>query len=83
MRSALVLFIGSAAACSSSSQYACGEHVEDAVYPDGGAYRCVQAEECPRAPNSYVCTTDVHVLNQECVSCTDTKCVRHIPDPCK
>lgn len=60
----------------------CGSQEQQLLAPDGGEVRCVQAQDCPRPNNVNVC-----VLNgtpeTECVSCTDTRCVRHVPEPCQ
>ena len=60
----------------------CGSHAEEVRQADGTAYRCIQAEDCPRASRVFVCTTDVST-ERECVKCADAVCVRVIPEPCE
>lgn len=40
---------------------------------DGGAFRCVVAEDCPRPSNVSICLTNSP--EKSCVSCIDTRCV--------
>jgi hypothetical protein len=60
----------------------CGSHAEEVRQPDGSAYRCIQAEDCPRASRVFVCTTDVS-SERECVKCADSVCVRVVPEACE
>jgi hypothetical protein len=60
----------------------CGSHAEEVRQADGAAYRCIQAEDCPRASRVFVCTTDVSP-ERECVKCADSICVRVIPEACE
>jgi hypothetical protein len=60
----------------------CGQRTEQVFQDGGGAYRCVRPEDCPRPSNVFVCVTDV-TDDKECVSCTDTTCIRHIPEQCQ
>ena len=48
---------------------------------DGGQYRCIQAEDCPRLANVPVCA-DTLVREKECVACAETRCVRILPKAC-
>lgn len=77
----LSLLVLALSACQPLSNV-CGEHTEAVASADGGQYRCVRAEDCPRTSNVFVCTESGLVEN-ECVSCEDTVCVRHIPEPCR
>jgi hypothetical protein len=60
----------------------CGSHAEEVRQVDGGAYRCIQAEDCPRASRVFVCTTDVS-SERECVKCEDSVCLRVVPEACE
>lgn len=60
----------------------CGSHTEEVRQADGSAYRCIQAEDCPRASRVFVCTTDLSP-ERECVKCADSVCVRVIPEACE
>jgi hypothetical protein len=59
----------------------CGSHAEPVVREDGSAYRCIQAEDCPRGSRVFVCTTDASP-ERECVSCDDAVCMRVVPESC-
>ena len=50
--------------------------------PDGGAFRCTVADDCPRQANVFVCIHD-GLPDKECVSCDNTNCVDHQPVPCQ
>lgn len=60
----------------------CGDRPEPMLDANGAELRCAVAEDCPRPNNILVCAYD-GLLEDECVSCTDTRCVRHIPEPCQ
>jgi hypothetical protein len=59
----------------------CTSHKQPVLSPDGGAFRCVVPEDCPRPSNVSVCLTN-NTPETECVTCTETRCVETIPDPC-
>ncbi|MBZ4420799.1 hypothetical protein K8638_30480 [Myxococcus sp. RHST-1-4] len=59
----------------------CGSTSQDITRTDGGVYRCVTSEDCPRTSRVNVCVTDVSPV-AECVQCEDTKCVTVIPESC-
>jgi hypothetical protein len=59
----------------------CGERTRVMSDADGGEHRCVRAEDCPRPDDLAVCVTDAP--QAPCVSCTDTRCTRHDPEPCQ
>jgi hypothetical protein len=60
----------------------CGSTPIDIVGRDGGVYRCVTSEDCPRTSRVSVCVTDVSP-ERECVSCEETRCVRVVPESCQ
>jgi hypothetical protein len=60
----------------------CGSTAVDITRTDGGLYRCVTAEDCPRTSRVSVCVTDVS-SERECVRCDETRCVRLIPESCQ
>ena len=60
----------------------CGARVDPILLADGGAFRCVAAEDCPRPANDYVCTTNT-APTRECVACVNSSCQRQIPEPCQ
>ena len=60
----------------------CGSHAEQVLREDGSAYRCIQAEDCPRDSRVFVCTTDVSP-ERECVKCEDSVCLRVVPESCE
>ena len=60
----------------------CGSHAEQVRREDGVAYRCIQAEDCPRDSRVFVCTTDVSP-ERECVKCEDSVCLRVVPESCE
>lgn len=60
----------------------CGSRRVPVSQPDGGAYRCVAAEDCPRTSRESVCVTDVST-ERACVTCADTVCQVIIPEPCE
>ena len=80
----LPLWLGAAAAglLGCNDLGVCGSHAEEVRQADGTAYRCIQAEDCPRASRVFVCTTDVS-SERECVKCADAVCVRVVPEPCE
>lgn len=41
---------------------------------DGGDFRCVVPEDCPRPSNVSICLTNT-TPEKSCVSCIDTRCV--------
>lgn len=51
-------------------------------YADGGAYRCIQAVDCPRPSNVLVCASTDDQAG-DCVSCVDTTCVRFTRAECR
>lgn len=59
----------------------CGSTPVDITRQDGGVYRCVTAEDCPRTSRVFVCVTDVSP-ERECVRCEESRCVRVIPEAC-
>ncbi|RKH70544.1 hypothetical protein D7W81_09270 [Corallococcus aberystwythensis] len=60
----------------------CGSTAVDITRTDGGLYRCVTSEDCPRTSRVSVCVTDVS-SERECVRCEETHCVRLIPEACQ
>ncbi|MBF5045802.1 hypothetical protein IR215_25635 [Simulacricoccus sp. 17bor-14] len=60
----------------------CGSHTEPVLEPDGGSFRCIQSEDCPRGSRVFVCTTDVS-SERECVKCEDSNCVTVVPEACQ
>ncbi|NOK32866.1 hypothetical protein D7W79_09420 [Corallococcus exercitus] len=60
----------------------CGSTSVDITRTDGGLYRCVTSEDCPRTSRVSVCVTDVS-SERECVRCDETRCVRLIPESCQ
>jgi hypothetical protein len=48
---------------------------------DGGAFRCIKPEDCPRRSNELVCTSTGSYV-QDCVNCVNTICVRVIAERC-
>jgi len=83
LRAILLLGLGASAgllACNDLE--VCGSHAEEVVQADGSPYRCIQAEDCPRASRVFVCTTDVS-SERECVKCADSVCVRVVPEACE
>ncbi len=68
------------AACQPSSNI-CGEQTQELTRPDGGEWRCVSAEDCPRTEDTVVCVSPGG-YEEPCVSCTDTRCVKHLPESC-
>jgi hypothetical protein len=60
----------------------CGEKQSDMMASDGGVFRCLRAEDCPRSSNVFVCVND-GLPDKECVSCEDTRCVQHVPEKCQ
>jgi hypothetical protein len=78
----LPLLLGAMALPGCNDLGVCGSHAEEVRQADGTAYRCIQAEDCPRASRVFVCTTDVS-SERECVKCADAVCVRVIPEPCE
>jgi hypothetical protein len=68
-------------ACSPLSNV-CSTTPQPLLATDGGPLGCVQAEDCPRAGETYVCVTDTMPANQ-CVSCDANQCVLHVPVPCR
>jgi hypothetical protein len=69
------------AACQPASNI-CGERTEVMLQLDGGAQRCVRSEDCPRPANVLICVAEGQP-ERECVSCTDTQCLRHVPELCR
>jgi hypothetical protein len=59
----------------------CGATKQPVLAPDGGAFRCVVPEDCPRPSNVSICLTNTNP-DKECVTCTDTRCVETIPTTC-
>lgn len=51
------------------------------LQPDGGAFRCVIPEDCPRPSNVSVCLTNT-TPEKSCVSCNDTRCVETVITLC-
>lgn len=82
MRRAAFLVAGWLLAGCQPASNICGEHTQPISEPDGGEYRCVAAEDCPRPSNVFVCVTR-GAPEDECVSCTDTRCIHHVPEPCQ
>ncbi|RKH46441.1 hypothetical protein D7X55_10625 [Corallococcus sp. AB049A] len=60
----------------------CGSTPVEITRTDGGLYRCVTSEDCPRTSRVSVCVTDVS-SERECVRCDETRCVRLIPESCQ
>lgn len=48
---------------------------------DGGAFRCVIPEDCPRPSNVSICLTNTTPV-KSCVSCIDTRCVETVITLC-
>jgi hypothetical protein len=48
---------------------------------DGGVYRCLSSEDCPRRSDVFVCASDANP-DRECVKCVETRCVEVIPNFC-
>jgi hypothetical protein len=59
----------------------CGESRTDALQSDGGAYRCINAKDCPKRSNIFACVTD-QTPEHECVQCIETRCVQISPVFC-
>jgi hypothetical protein len=70
----------------------CTSHKVPVLSPDGGAFRCVVSEDCPRPSNVSVCLTN-NTPEKPCVTCADTAsttdggtcqncCIETIPDAC-
>jgi hypothetical protein len=59
----------------------CRPRTELMVSAEGQDYRCVAAEDCPRASRETVCVNDVSVT-EACIRCVDTRCVRFLPEDC-
>ncbi|ATB35261.1 hypothetical protein CYFUS_000673 [Cystobacter fuscus] len=65
----------------------CGPSDSEACKPvsvldaQGGAYRCVASEDCPRSPTMTLCVRDIPGP-LECIRCLDTYCVRVPPETC-
>ena len=70
-----------AAGCYPASNV-CDERIEPMVDESGAEVRCARAEDCPMATQTYVCT-QTELPQFDCVSCEETRCVRHIPEPCR
>ncbi|MFL5320795.1 MAG: hypothetical protein ACJ790_14125 [Myxococcaceae bacterium] len=78
----LLLFVATAA--SGCNPYTtCDVRYQDSQRDDGGVYKCARPEDCPRISSAVVCTTDDQFPETECVSCTKSTCLRHIPVKCK
>jgi hypothetical protein len=83
LRATLLLGLGASAGLLGCNDLeVCGSHAEEVRQADGTAYRCIQAEDCPRASRVFVCTTDVS-SERECVKCADSVCVRVVPEACE
>jgi hypothetical protein len=55
----------------------CSSATTNVSLPDGGPFRCVTAEDCPRTGNDIVCVIDGHFdYTSTCVSCVATECTR-------
>ena len=80
----LPLWLGAAAAglLGCNDLGVCGSHAEEVRQADGTAYRCIQAEDCPRASRVFVCTTDTSPQST-CVKCEDSVCLRVVPESCE
>jgi hypothetical protein len=62
----------SGAACSP-----CTSQSSALIQPDGGAFRCVTAEDCPRTGNDLVCAISSPAdYTSTCVTCQSTQCMR-------
>lgn len=59
----------------------CGEQVEEVRTPEGEVARCVRSEDCPRTGTVQVCIDD-GLPSETCVRCEDSRCMRHVPEPC-
>ncbi|RJS20169.1 hypothetical protein DRW03_20675 [Corallococcus sp. H22C18031201] len=60
----------------------CGSTPIDIDRSDGGVYRCVTSEDCPRTSRVSLCVSDVSP-QRECVRCEETRCVRIVPEACE
>lgn len=47
----------------------------------GAEYRCTASEDCPRPSGVSLCVSDIGNL-EECIRCSETKCVRIPPEAC-
>jgi hypothetical protein len=68
-------------ACNPTSNV-CNQTTQPIPGIDGGASRCVQALDCPRQAEQYVCTSD-GIPTVACVSCDALQCTLHVPVPCQ
>ena len=74
-----VALLGGSLGCSDPAP--CGMREEPVTGFDGGVFRCIKAEDCPRPSNVFVCATDA-VETKDCVRCAQTQCVRKVPVTC-
>jgi hypothetical protein len=64
-------------ALSGAACHPCSSATANVSLPDGGPFRCVTAEDCPRTGNDIVCVTDIPVdYTSTCVACLNTQCAR-------
>ena len=65
-----------------NNTHVCGQDGGTMLRPDGGEYRCILSEDCPRPSSSLLCTNDTDPL-RECVRCESTRCIHVIPQVCQ
>lgn len=67
--------------CACNGTDVCKTERVDVTQADGGSFRCVIPEDCPRPSNVSICLTNT-TPEKSCVSCIDTRCVETVITLC-
>jgi hypothetical protein len=59
----------------------CVQEPEPVLDAQGGAYRCIASEDCPRSSRVSLCVDDASG-QVACIRCLETRCVTIAPETC-
>ncbi len=69
------------AGCNNPPPEECASKYPRVTDPQGGVFRCIASEDCPRSSRVPLCASDIGNPD-ECIRCLDTECVRVDPEAC-